>query len=312
MHKRHACSQVETFSRNGPCRLHPPSYCARMMLVWLLLVGAVAGWLGALVGIGGGVILVPTLVMLFHVPIHVAIATSLASVIATSTAAGSAYVSTGLTNMRLGMTLEVATSLGGLTGGIVAARASKSFLSGLFGVMLLITAFLLWRKPEHQAEGASTSRSHPRQEGWETAKSLAGGYYDEYLQRTVSYRARRLALGSGIAAMAGVVSGLLGVGGGFIKVPAMTLGMSVPMRVAAATSNFMIGVTALSSFVVYWARGYVEPGLCAPLVAGVALGSVAGTVSSGHFSPGVLRLVLAVVLALVSVQMVLRAFGLGI
>jgi uncharacterized protein len=177
-------------------------------------------------------------------------------------------VSTGLTNMRLGMTLEVATSLGGLTGGIVAAHASQSFLSGLFGVMLLVTAFLLWRRPEQTTEGASSSHGqHQKQEGWEDPQSLSGGYYDEYLQLTVPYRARRLAVGSGVALTAGIVSGLLGVGGGFIKVPAMTLGMSVPMRVAAATSNFMIGVTALSSFVVYWARGYVEPGLCAPLPA---------------------------------------------
>ncbi len=284
-----------------------------MTLLILLLVGALVGWLGALVGIGGGVILVPTLVMLFHVPIHVAIATSLASVIATSTAAGSAYVSTGLTNMRLGMTLEVATGLGGLTGGLLAAHASKSFLSGLFGLMLLVTAFLLWRSPEQTTEAASPSRGHrQKQEGWEDAKSLTGGYYDEYLQKTISYRARRLAVGSGVALSAGIVSGLLGVGGGFIKVPAMTLGMSVPLRVAAATSNFMIGVTALSSFVVYWARGYVDPGLCAPLVLGVAVGSVAGTVSSAKFSPKVLRLVLAIVLALVSVQMLLRAFASGI
>lgn len=284
-----------------------------MTLLWLLLAGAIAGWLGALVGIGGGVVLVPTLVMLFHVPIHVAIATSLASVIATSTAAGSAYVSTGLTNMRLGMTLEVATSLGGLTGGIVAAHTSKGFLSGLFGVMLLVTAFLLWRRPEQQTEGASSSRDHQqKQEGWEEPGSLAGGYHDAYLRQTISYRARRLSVGSGVALTAGIVSGLLGVGGGFIKVPAMTLGMSVPMRVAAATSNFMIGVTALSSFVVYWARGYVQPGLCSPLVLGVAVGSLAGTMSSGRFSPRLLRLVLAIVLALVSVQMGLRAFGLGI
>ena len=145
--------------------------------------------------------------------------------------------------------------------------------------------------------------------GYEMPGRLAGAYYDPHRGTMVAYEAERLEVGSGISFFAGALSGLLGVGGGFLKVPAMNLGMKVPIKVAAATSNFMIGVTAIASLFVYFARGYLHPLVAAPLAVGVVGGALVGARTSAHVSPAVLRRILAVVLLVVSVQMALNAFG---
>ncbi len=275
------------------------------------ILGIFAGWLGAVIGIGGGVVIVPALVLAFGYDVRVAVAASLVTVIATSTAAGSAYVGRGLTNMRLGMTLEIATTLGGLTGGLIAVLVSPSLISGLFAAMMLLTAFLVVRsreaRPPAREQPASSGES-----GYETRGALAGAYADPRSGALIEYRAERLLLGWPISFLAGIVSGLLGVGGGFLKVPAMTLGMQVPIKVAAATSNFMIGVTAVSSLFVYFARGYVHPFVAAPVALGVGIGALAGTRTAAWVSPVVLRWILAAVLALVGVQMGLQALGVRI
>ncbi len=146
----------------------------------------------------------------------------------------------------------------------------------------------------------------------EPGHPLGGAYFDDRTDTLVRYEATRVGLGSGIAAVAGLLSGLLGVGGGFLKVPAMTLGMRVPIRVAAATSNFMIGVTAISSLVVYFARGYVHPLIAVPIALGIVVGASFGTTIAARTSPDTLRRVLAVVLVLVAVQMGLNALGIGV
>lgn len=276
-------------------------------LAELAALGALAGALGAIVGIGGGVLLVPVLTLLFHVSPHVAVATSLVGVVATSTAAGSVYVGSGVANMRLGMALEVATTVGGMLGGLAAARVSEKALSSVFAVLLVVVAILLalGRDAEHAASRDGQRRgSSPM--GWEEHGRLAGAYYDERERRLVPYQARRWPLGASISLLAGFVSGLLGVGGGFLKVPAMAVGMRVPIRVAAATSNFMIGVTAIASLFIYFQRGFLEPVLAAPAAVGVVAGSLAATRIAGKLPTRVLRLLTAAVLLFVAVQMILH------
>jgi uncharacterized membrane protein YfcA len=268
--------------------------------------GAIAGALGATIGIGGGVLLVPLLTLVFRVPPHVAIATSLVGVVATSTAAGSVYVGAGLANMRLGMALEIATTIGGLVGGLVAAHVPARILAYLFAGVLLVVAVLMARgrdvEPSERAvaEGGSAT-------GWEESGRLAGAYFDERGRRLVRYRAVRWPFGAAISLAAGVVSGLLGVGGGFLKVPAMAIGMHVPIRVAAATSNFMIGVTAIASLLVYFERGFVQPLLAGPTALGVVAGSLLGTRIAAKLHTRFLRLLTAVMLVGVAVEMFTHA-----
>jgi hypothetical protein len=277
------------------------------VIAGLVGLGVAAGTLGALVGIGGGVVLVPALVLLFGFDFRIAVAISLVAVIATSTAAGSVYVATGQTNMRLGMTLEVATTVGGIAGGLLATVVPTTWLAFLMAGLLALTAVLLLRQRDQHGEADEAGNADHGGGGYEEAGRLAGGFVDERTGDLVGYEAQRLWLGSGLSALAGTVSGLLGVGGGFLKVPAMHLGMQVPVKVAAATSNFMIGVTALSSFAVYLARGYVHPYPAALVAVGVTGGSLLGTRLQGRSSPKVLQHVLAAVLALVAVQLAVRA-----
>jgi uncharacterized membrane protein YfcA len=287
-------------------------------MIGLLVVGVGAGWLGAVVGIGGGIVIVPLLVLAFGFDIRVAVATSLIAVVATSTSAGSAYVGQGRANMRLGMTLEVATTVGGVTGGLLAVLISPSLLSGLFAVMMVVTAATVARgrgedlaeEPSSDLEPAAVGGSMPAEPvGWEEPGTLAGAFYDEHQGKLVSYRATNLPVGSAVSLLAGAVSGLLGVGGGFLKVPAMTEGMKVPIKVAAATSNFMIGVTAIASLFVYFARGYVHPYAAAPVALGVVVGAMGGAATSSKVSPRTLRWILVVVLVVVAAQMALKAAG---
>jgi uncharacterized membrane protein YfcA len=279
----------------------------------LIALGGVAGWLGAVIGIGGGVVIVPALVLGFGFDIRIAVASSLVAVVATSTAAGSAYVGEGLANMRLGMTLEIPTTIGGIAGGLVAVVISPSALSGLFAVMMLVTTALVLRnRSEHGGEADDEPGSEPVHRpvvGYEIPGRLAGAYFDHQRQALVTYEAERLPLGASVSFVAGALSGLLGVGGGFLKVPAMALGMRVPIKVAAATSNFMIGVTAIASLFVYFARGYMHPLIATPLAVGVVAGALTGAHHAARVSPSVLRLILAAVLLLVASQMFLNVFG---
>jgi uncharacterized protein len=220
-------------------------------IVVLLLLGLIAGGVGALAGIGGGIIITPILVIYFGIPIHHAIGVSLTAVIATSTATSSVYVERGLSNIRLGMTLEMATTLGAAIAAIVAGYINRGTLALMFSIFLLYTAGSLVRK-------AWKSRS-------------------EKIETCIPpYEIRHYPLGMSSALLAGGFSGLLGIGGGPIKVPIMYLFMGVPLRVAAATSNFMIGVTAATSAYIYYGRGDIPLHVAGPIVVGVFAGSLIG------------------------------------
>lgn len=273
----------------------------------LALAGVGTGLLGAVLGIGGGVFLIPVLVLGFGVPMHHAVATSLLAVIATSSAVASTNVEGGVANMRLGMTLELATVLGAMAGGLAAGALTAGMLEGLFAGILLPTAVLMWRGRAAEAAPEGDEEEPTDLEADAPEAALEGRYYDRAERRVVTYRVRRLGGGLGVSFAAGGVSGLLGIGGGIFKVPALHLLCDVPIKAAAATSNFMIGVTAAASAFLYYGRGDVRPGLAAATVLGVLAGSALGTVVNRRARGVHVRRVFAVLLVVVAVQMLLRA-----
>jgi len=289
---------------------------ATLSNIWFLIAAGVGtGILGAILGTGGGVFLIPLLLLAFHVPMHYAVATSIISVVATSSAVASVNVERGTANMRLGMTLEIATALGAIVGGWTAGLIPAPALETLFAISLLPTAVLMWRGVTESANdsvdlsgGTLTPALSQRERGNTFIGSLAGRYFDPRRGREIVYRIRRLWAGLGISFIAGNLSGLLGIGGGVFKVPALHLACGVPIKAAAATSNFMIGVTATASAFLYFGRGEIRPAL----TAGVALGVMAGSAIGSWISPKVqgrqVKRLFAVLLFGVAVQMFLRVF----
>jgi uncharacterized membrane protein YfcA len=265
-----------------------------------LLVGLgsmVAGFLGALTGLGGGVVIVPLLALAFGVDIHYAIGASLISVIATSSAAAAAYVKEGYTNIRIGMFLEVATTFGALGGALLAGYISGSTIAVVFGVVLLVSAC---RAGWPQAEPIPSGKPDPlavrlRLDG--TFPTPAGDQ---------PYHVHRVPLGFAIMLLAGILSGLLGIGSGAFKVLAMDQAMRIPFKVSTTTSNFMIGVTAAASAGIYLARGYLDPGLTMPVMLGVLLGSLIGARVLPGAPPRVLRIVFALVIVVVGIEMIYK------
>lgn len=268
-----------------------------LQFLGLALAGSGAGLLGGVLGVGGGVFLVPALVLYMGLPMREAVAAGLVSVIATSTAVAGVNVERGLANMRLGMTLELATVAGALAGAAGASYLPARFLIGLFGALQALIAFLLWRGPAPAGE----------ESGQKPAGPLDGAYDDPATGRRVTYRVERLPVGLGVSLLAGGLSGMLGVGGGVFKVPALHLWCGVPMKAAAATSNFMIGVTAAASAFLYFARGDVREAPTAVVVLGVLAGSMLGTRLSRRLLDASVRRAFAVLLWALSVQMLRRA-----
>jgi hypothetical protein len=274
----------------------PPSYSLDIVLTTLAL-GVVAGVTGTLVGLGGGVFLVPFLVLVIGLPFHQAAAISLVTVIATSSAVSSARAGRQLINLRFGMLLEVATAAGGLAGGFTAHLLRASTLQRMFGVAAAaVGALTLLRLRREDPEPRTVEPG-----------VLGGRYMDEYLGREVTYRPRRLPLALVASLVAGNVSTLLGLGGGFIKVPVLSAWCGMPLRAAAATSAFMIGVTATSGAVVYYGHGDLVPELAAAAVIGVEVGSAIAIKVSGRIHARWLQGLLAVILLLVSALMLVRA-----
>jgi uncharacterized membrane protein YfcA len=281
-------------------------------LAAIAFLGVISGALGAITGIGGGVIIVPALVLGFGFDFPTAVAASLLAVIAISTATGGVYVGEGLTNMRLAMTLEVATTIGGISGGFLGIVLPQRALAALFAIAMAAAAFLMAKgRTEHDAISSGEPCKNAAPIAANTGP-LDARYLDPGINQKVVYHVHHVPLGMGVSYSAGVASGLLGVGGGFIKVPAMNLVMRVPIKVAAATSNFMIGVTAVSSFLVYLGRGEVHPAASTPLILGTIIGGLLGTRLHERVGDRPVQVTLAVILALVALQMMLRAFGVGL
>jgi len=262
----------------------------------LVAVAVLVGILGSLLGVGGGILIVPILTLFLDVPVKHAIGTSLVCVVVTSSASQLVYVARGLTNARLGMTLEVATTLGALVGGVTAILVSGRAIFGIFAAVLIYVLISMERKPAEPLPAPPGS-------------ALAGSFADPDSGRTIAYGVDHLPGGLALSFVAGNVSGLLGVGGGAIKVPVMALLMRVPLRAAIATSNLMIGVTAATGALLFFGRGLIEPRYAVPTALGIVVGAQLGPRLSSRVSTGVLRRVFEVLLAVLAVQMALKAFG---
>ncbi|MGD1060693.1 MAG: sulfite exporter TauE/SafE family protein [Methanomassiliicoccales archaeon] len=266
----------------------------------ILAFSALAGLLGALFGIGGGVIVIPALTLGFGYDMRLAIGASLIAVIASSTGAATRYVEKGQTNIRLAMVLEVATTAGAVVGAFVAVYLNQFILALAFGLVLIYAAYYMLRRSESVCIG---------EPGLCSGFDLNCKYTDVAEGREVEYGVKNLGRGMAASAGAGGISGLLGVGGGIIKVPVMNLWMGVPMRAACATSNFMIGVTALAGAIVHYGYGDVVPVLAATVAIGVFAGAAVGTRLTDKIRGPKLKQAFAVVLILVAALMFLQAAG---
>lgn len=277
------------------------------MTILLLLAGGGfgAGIFGSLLGLGGGILIVPLLTVGFGLPFREAVGVSLVCVIVTSSAAAGVYLERHLANLRLGMLLEVFTASGALVGGLVAFLLPERVLAGLFAILLAYTGFSMLRR------GAASTGETARPV--DPGVGLAGpantpGSFREALAGP-GYRPARLGAGIGGSLFAGVVSALLGVGGGIVKVPLMHLVMGVPLKVATATSNLMIGVTAAASAIVYLMRGGIDPLVAGPTAVGVFAGATVGSRVAQRIDLRLLRFLFVAVLALTAIQMTVRALG---
>jgi uncharacterized membrane protein YfcA len=275
-------------------------------VAFFLFLGAiVAGYLGALLGLGGGFLLVPLMTVLLGVDIRIAIAVSIIAVVATSTGSGAASVRRGVANTRLGMFLEVATSAGAIGGAFLALALGGALLLILFGIALLCAIPFMIRPLGPPDAGIK----HPLSEVLSPGRLRLNGHYEDASGRLVPYHVHRPGLGFALSGFAGLISGLLGIGGGIVKVPTMHAIMGVPIKVATGTSAFMIGVTASAAALVYFARGTVDPLLASSAAIGVVVGTrFGGRMQERMDTAGLVR-VFAVVLALVALTMFLKAAG---
>jgi uncharacterized membrane protein YfcA len=277
-----------------------------LFILTAFIVALSSGFLGALLGLGGGVIMVPLLIFILDVPIHVAAGASIVAVVATSSVSASVYVRDEITNMRLGMFLEMATTLGAVTGASIMVGISESLLRSIFALSLLYAAVIMWYQMR------STGRSWvPMENDWVANKlNLGSDYYDSARDETIDYGVSRSLPTFIISYIAGVISGLLGIGGGGVKVPAMNVISSVPMKAAVATSNFMIGVTASASALVYIRNGFCDGFITAPVVLGTLIGSFIGAKVALRVRGVVLKRVFIIILLILGVRMLASGVGL--
>lgn len=241
-----------------------------LSILAIFAVAVLAGLVGSLLGLGGGIIIVPALTLLFGYDIRTAVAASAVAVIATSTGAAVAYLRDRITNTRIAMLLEVGTTAGALSGALIAGLVAPQYLFLLFGLLMFYSAYSMFRARKTELpEGVVPDRLSER-------LRLRGSYYDQALGRTVRYEATGTLTGLGLMYLSGSLAGLLGIGGGAFKVLAMDQVMKLPIKVSTATSNFMIGVTAAASASVYFVRGDVDPMVAGPVALGVLAGAMFG------------------------------------
>ncbi len=282
--------------------------------VLMIAGGLAAGVFGSLLGLGGGILIVPLLTLGFGLPLREAVGVSLVAVIMTSSAAAGVFLERHVANLRLGMSLELFTATGAMVGGLIAFSISEQILAGLFTVLLVYTAITMGR-PTRRAEPvgrrsrrrpirpttAGPRRRHPR--------DLPAGPPPDARSDVPPYAIRHMGRGIAGSLFAGVVSALLGIGGGLIKVPVMNVGMGIPLRVATATSNLMIGITASASAIIYLLRGGIDPYVAGPTAVGVFIGATIGSRAAHRVDVRVLRFLFVGVLLFTAWQMAGRALG---
>ena len=276
-------------------------------ILWLFMAAFGASALGGVLGMASGIFIVPVLTLLFGVDIHVAIGASIVSVIACSCGSAAPFLKERLTNIRLAIVLETSTTLGALTGVLLIGIISTAFLYGLFAIILAVSAQqMLARRREVVYAEPGNVRS------WATVLRLHSSFPDRTLGRDVCYRVRRVPLGLSLMYGAGLISALLGIGSGVLKIPAMDTALRLPIKVSSATSNFMIGVTAAASGGAYFMRGDINVGIAGPVALGSVLGALIGARLLMRLPADKLRIFFVIVLALLAIQMFLIAFGVHI
>ncbi len=272
-------------------------------IISLGIISVTAGLLGSLVGLGGGIIIVPVLTLLYHIDIRLAIGASILSVIATSSGAAVTYVRERLTNLRAGMFLEIGTTIGAVTGAYVTTLISGNELFVLFAAVLIYSALSMFLK---RNQDTMLTTSNDRLANY---FNLHGSYYDQSKHHEVTYKVAGTKVGLVLMYIAGIISALLGVGSGALKVPAMDIAMHIPIKASAATSDFMIGVTAAASAGVYFARGQINPIIAAPIAIGVLTGAVIGSRLLNRVAPRYIQALFILVLIVVSVEMLQRGLS---
>jgi len=273
--------------------------------LWLFAVSMASSALGGMLGMASGIFIVPLLTVFGHIEIHTAVGASIVSVIACSCGGAAPFLKNRLTNIRLAIVLEIATTTGALTGVLLAGIVPVSYLYLLFAVILFLSAHqMLARRRNPVVASAPAPASN-----WSDALELDSRYHDWELGREVTYRVHRVALGMVLMYGAGLISALLGIGSGVLKIPAMDTAMRLPFKVSSATSNFMIGVTAAASAAVYFMRGSIVTEVAGPVAFGSVLGAMVGGRILLHVPNDKLRLLFVVVLVVLGVQMLLIVFG---
>lgn len=263
--------------------------------ICVLLGSVVAGIIGSLSGLGGGIVVIPLLSIVLGVDIHYAIGAALVSVIATSSGSAAAYVKEGIANMRLGMFLEIATTAGAVAGALISSAAPSSFIAILFGLALIFSAGNSLRKKEEQVVEQSSLLA--------ISLKLPSDYPDNKGEK-INYGTKNVVGGFGMMGLAGMLSGMLGIGSGAFKVIAMDTIMKIPFKVSTTTSNFMMGVTALASCVIYIQKGYIVPDICLPVMIGVLSGAIIGSKILMSTDPKKLRTFFAVIIFFLAANMI--------
>lgn len=269
----------------------------------ILVLSVIAGVFGSVLGLGGGIIITPALTLVFGIDIRYAIGASIVSVIATSSGAAVSYVRDKITNMRIGMFLEIATTIGAITGAFISGLINTKYLYVIFGILLLYSALAMLKNKNEEVPKVVVA--HPIA----NKLRLNGEYYDKVLDKEVTYNVTGVYGSFGMMYVAGVISGLLGIGSGMFKVMAMDLFMKLPLKVSSATSNFMIGVTAAASAGVYLLRGDIDPKIASPVALGVLIGATIGAKIMENLKSKTIRMIFIPVLALVSIQMIVKGLG---
>jgi uncharacterized membrane protein YfcA len=280
--------------------------------LWLLLTSSVAGFFGALLGVGGGIFIVPAMVLLFHLPMKIAVAASIVSVIATSNAGGSSYVDQRISNLRLAMFLEIFTTTGALLGAVLALFLQEWIISFVFAIMLGYMAYASFSTrnlDDERIRNDLFARAQP--DRLSAMLNLRGQYYDVAAGKDVEYVVCGAAPGITIASLAGIASGLLGVGGGVLKVSAMNRYMNVPMKVAVGTSKLMIGVTAAVSSILFFIAGLIHFMVVAPVAIGTTLGATIGTMLMNRLHSAVLKWIFSALMAYLAYEMLAKALMIG-
>lgn len=270
-----------------------------LILASIFAFGIFAGSIGAMLGLGGGVLMIVFFILALGLPAQQAVALSLLAVIASSSMAGSVYIRDKMTNLKLAMVLETCTVTGAVAGALIAVMLPVYFIHFILGMVLVYTSLMMIRGIKAEEVAVTEVKG----------MTVRGEYYDECAKKNVPYATVRMKIGLLLSLVSGIISGIVGIGGGVIMVPIMNLAMKIPMKAAAATSNFMVGVTAAASAFIYFNQGYVDLYLAVPSVLGIMVGAYIGTRVMNRVRSNVLRRLLGVVLAFFAVVLFLKAMG---